>query len=123
MATFASGGMDVSDGLIGDLTKMLRVSGVSGGGRRLAACRFSAAATAAIGADPKLFDLALTGGDDYELLASVAPGDAAGFEAAAEAANVKVTRIGAARTGQGPPTFLGLDGKPKVFAKGSFSHF
>ena len=122
MAAFASGGMDVSDGLVGDLTKMLRVSGVTAD-VELGAVPLSPAAQAAIGAEPKLFDLAVTGGDDYELLASVAPGDAAYFEAAAEAAKVQVTRIGAARAGEGSPTFIGRDGKPKTFARGSFSHF
>ena len=33
LTEFASGGMDVSDGFVGDLSKMLRVSGVSARGR------------------------------------------------------------------------------------------
>ena len=122
MAARASGGMDVSDGLIGDLTKMLRVSGVTAR-VELGKVPLSPAAAAAIAAQPSLFDLALTGGDDYELLASVAPSEAAAFEAAADVAHVKVTRIGAATAGNGPPTFVGPDGAPKTFAKGSFSHF
>jgi thiamine-monophosphate kinase len=122
MAAFASGGMDVSDGLVGDLAKMLCVSGVTAD-VELGKVPLSAAAVAAIGAERSLFDLAVTGGDDYELLASVAPGDAAQFEAAARAAKVQVTRIGAAQSGEGPPTFIGPDGAPKTFAQASFSHF
>jgi thiamine-monophosphate kinase len=122
MAAFAKGGMDVSDGLIGDLTKMLRVSGVTAE-VALDDVPFSPAARATIGVAPRMFDLALTGGDDYELLAAVAPRDAAAFEAAANAANVPVTRIGAAKAGLGAPTFLGADGRPRTFANGSFSHF
>ena len=71
MAAHASGGMDVSDGFVGDLAKMLDVSGVSA---RVPIYRLplSPAARAAIAADPGLFEVAATGGDDYELLASVA---------------------------------------------------
>ena len=74
-ARIASAGMDISDGFVGDLTKMLGVCGVT------AACRsdrlpLSPAARAAIAADPDLFAIAATGGDDYELLVAVAPGSA-----------------------------------------------
>ena len=48
---FAHGGMDVSDGLVGDLEKMLRVSGVSAS-VDLGRLPLSDAATAAIAADP-----------------------------------------------------------------------
>ena len=69
MAAHANGGMDVSDGFVGDLTKMLDASGVSA---RVSIFRLplSQAARAAIAADPGLFEVAATGGDDYELLAS-----------------------------------------------------
>ena len=85
MAAHASGGMDVSDGFVGDLTKMLDVSGVSA---RVPIYRLplSPAARAAIAADPDLFEVAATGGDDYELLASAPRESAAAFEAAAAAA-------------------------------------
>ena len=82
MAAHAHGGMDVSDGFVGDLTKMLAVSGVSA---RVPIYRLplSPAARAAIAANPDLFAVAATGGDDYELLASVAPDSAPAFEAEA----------------------------------------
>ncbi len=54
LARFASGGMDVSDGLVGDLAKMLRVSGVSAR-VELAKLPLSAGALAAVAADPALF--------------------------------------------------------------------
>ena len=55
--------MDVSDGLAGDLAKMMRASGVSA---VVEADRvpLSAAAANAIQASPELLDVALTGGDD-----------------------------------------------------------
>src|SRR5271156_1483120 len=54
---FAHGGMDVSDGFVGDLTKMLRVSGVSAR-IDLARLPLSAAASAAVAADPALIAIA-----------------------------------------------------------------
>jgi thiamine-monophosphate kinase len=122
MAGYANGGMDVSDGFVGDLTKMLDASGVSA---RVAIFRLplSQAARAAIAADPGLFEVAATGGDDYELLASATPASAPAFEAEAAAAGVPLTFIGDAVEGRRPPSFIGCDGDPVVFARGSYSHF
>jgi thiamine-monophosphate kinase len=122
MAAHASGGMDVSDGFIGDLTKMLNVSGVSAN-VLLDRIPLSPAARAAIAADPKLFEVAATGGDDYELLASARRESADVFEAAAAAAGVPLTFVGEAIEGWGPPIFIGANGDPVVFGHGSYSHF
>ncbi len=122
LARYAHGGMDVSDGLVGDLAKMLRVSGVSAR-VELARLPLSAAAREAIDADPALFEIAATGGDDYEILASVAPQQSEAFEAAAAAAGVAVTRIGQAVAGAQAPQFVGRDGAPATFRRGAFSHF
>jgi thiamine-monophosphate kinase len=120
MAADAHAGMDVSDGFVGDLAKMLRVSGV-GARVEIARLPLSDASREAIAADPALFEIAATGGDDYELLAAVPPATAAAFEAKAKAAGVEVTRIGEAR--EGPVEFLGRDGGEQNFARGAFSHF
>jgi thiamine-monophosphate kinase len=122
MAAFAGGGMDVSDGFAGDLAKMLRVSGVSAE-VALAKMPLSAAARAAVARDPALFAIAATGGDDYELLAAVAPADAAAFEAAAAQAGVAVTQVGRALAGGAPPRFLDARGAEVAFERGAFSHF
>jgi thiamine-monophosphate kinase len=119
---FAHGGMDVSDGLVGDLTKMLRVSGV-GASIELARLPLSAAAAAAISADPASFEIAATGGDDYEILAAVPPDNASTFEAAATTAGVAVAFVGLAIEGAAPPRFLGRDGREVSFTRGAFSHF
>ena len=111
MAAHANGGMDVSDGFIGDLAKMLAVSGVTA---RIPLLRLplSPAARAAIAADPGLFQVAATGGDDYEVLASATPESAPAFEAEAAAAGVPLTFIGEAVEGRLPPSFIGSDGDP-----------
>jgi thiamine-monophosphate kinase len=122
MVAHANGGMDVSDGFVGDLIKMLDVSKVSA---RVPIYRLplSQAARAAIAADPSLFEVAATGGDDYELLVSTPPESAPAFEAEAAAQGVPLTFLGEAFEGWRPPSFIGPDGDPVVFARGAYSHF
>ena len=122
MAAHANGGMDVSDGFVGDLTKMLAASGATAD---VAVDRvpLSPAARAAIDADPGLFAVALTRGDDYEILASVPPAQVAAFEAAAAAAGVPVASFGEAAAGGAPPRFVGPDGGAIAFAETSYNHF
>ena len=118
----ANGGMDVSDGFVGDLTKMLAASGVTARAP-IYLLPLSSAARAAIAADPDLFEVAATGGDDYELLASVSPESAPAFEAAAAAAGVRVTLVGNVVEGVAPPCFVGPDGGRVTFPRASYSHF
>ncbi|MDQ2101239.1 thiamine-phosphate kinase [Azospirillum sp. C340-1] len=85
--------LDVSDGLIADLGHLCEESGCAAAvesGRVPLSC----AARAVIGTDPARFALALTGGDDYELLFT-APEDAAPALAGLSAeTGVPVTAIG-----------------------------
>lgn len=120
MRAHARAGMDVSDGFVGDLAKMMRASGC-GARVELARVPFSEPARAAMALEPALRETALTGGDDYELLAATAPADANAFEAAMRAAGVAVTPIGEATAGE--TVFLEADGAPRRFAHGSFQHF
>jgi thiamine-monophosphate kinase len=116
----ASAAMDVSDGLVGDLAKLCRASGVAA---EIDAARvpLSDAARTAIAADPALLDTALTGGDDYEILLTLAPEQLAAFAEAAGRAGILVTEIGRVGAGQGA-RFI-RDGKPLDFARMSYSHF
>jgi thiamine-monophosphate kinase len=116
----ASAAMDVSDGLAGDLAKLCRASGVATDidtGR----VPLSEAARAALAADPALIETILTGGDDYEILLTIAPGELGVFCAAAEKAGVAVTEIGHVTMGQGARFLRG--GKVLSFARTSYSHF
>ncbi len=119
--THASAAMDVSDGLVGDLTKLCAASGVAAE-VEVARVPLSAAARAALSAEPKLIESILTGGDDYEIVATVPPGKLATFRAAAKAAGVPVSALGRVVAGK-ETRFLRPDGKPMKFARGSFSHF
>lgn len=118
---FASGGMDVSDGLVGDLEKMCKASGASA---TVEAARvpLSDAARAALAADPSLIERILTGGDDYEILAAVEDAKVAPMCRAAAAAGVPLTEIGRIARGVGVD-ILGLDGKALTFKQAAYSHF
>lgn len=119
--THASAAMDVSDGLVGDLAKLARVSGVAAE-IAVAQMPLSDAARAVIAAAPAMLETALTGGDDYEVVCTVAPEKAASFRAAAQVVHVAVTEIGQIVAGEGAH-FVGADGKALAFKRASFSHF
>jgi thiamine-monophosphate kinase len=117
----ATAAMDVSDGLAGDLAKMLgagRSAGID-----VAAVPLSAAARQACVAEPGLIDTVLTGGDDYEILCTVAPETFDALRAEAAAAGIPLAAIGTVTAGDGPPGFTRGDGTARVFDAGAFSHF
>jgi thiamine-monophosphate kinase len=122
LRAYASAAMDVSDGLVGDLTKMLSVSGVSGT-IDLSHIPVSKPAQAALARDPTLYERLLTGGDDYEILCTVPPHESGSFEDAARKMLIDVTAIGMVEAGTAAPCFLDQDGRKRAFAWGSFSHF
>ena len=122
LSRHAGGGMDVSDGLVGDLRKMMRASRCSAE-VDLGRVPLSGPAKNLVARAPDLFDVAMTGGDDYEILASVPAEAAAAFEREALAAGVPVTPIGLVGPGGGPTTFRNPDGTERRFRRGSFSHF
>ncbi len=66
----ANGGMDVSDGLAGDLAKLCRAARLDAA-VDVAHVPLSRAARTALAAEPALIETILTGGDDYEVLAAV----------------------------------------------------
>ena len=114
--------MDVSDGLAGDLAKM-----IAGEGRKavidLAAVPLSAAASEAVRAAPDCLDAVLTGGDDYEVICAIAPDQVDAFRIAAAASGVPVAAIGTVVAGDGPPAFETGTGTVRIFEDGAFRHF
>ena len=62
--------MDVSDGFIGDLTKMLKLEAL-GASLVVTDLPLSQAVRAALAHEPSLCAKALTGGDDYEVICCV----------------------------------------------------
>lgn len=119
--THASAAMDVSDGLVGDLTKLCRVSEVAAN-IEVTRVPLSEAARTLIAADPELREPALTGGDDYEIVCAVPPDKAESFKAAANMSEVPVSEIGVIAEGEGA-RFIDSAGEPLSFRHVSFSHF
>lgn len=119
---FATSAMDVSDGLVGDLAHICRASAV-GADIGAAAVPLSGAAQAAIEADPALLVAALTGGDDYEILATIPEKDADAFVAASAGVGVPVTSIGRIIQGAAPPKVIDARGAEMPLGKRSFDHF
>jgi thiamine-monophosphate kinase len=118
---YATAAMDVSDGLAGDLAKMMRASGATA---VIIAehVPLSEAARAAVGADAALLDRVLTGGDDYEILCTVPEARLDAFLVEAKEAGAPLAVIGRAVEGTGLPVFRQA-GIERRFDAGSFSHF
>lgn len=120
VAEFASAAMDVSDGLAGDLAKLLKASGV--GAHCTTDLPLSEAAEAALAIEPSLLRTVLTGGDDYELLVTSPPGRFAAFQAAVSTAGGALTAIGEV-TAAGGLVMTGPNGHPLDLGAGRFQHF
>ncbi|ESR23271.1 thiamine-phosphate kinase [Lutibaculum baratangense] len=116
----ATAALDVSDGLAGDLDKLCKVSGV-GAAVDLDHVPLSPAVRAAAAQDPAMLELAVTGGDDYEILCAIPPEASEAFEKVATDAGTPVTAIGEIRDGEGPAMFH-RGGTPSGFSRRSFSH-
>jgi thiamine-monophosphate kinase len=118
----ASAAMDISDGLVGDLAKLCRVSQVSAD-LRVAGVPLSEGARAMLARDQSLIETVLTGGDDFEILCTVPGSMTAAWIGAAAAAGVVVTDIGQITEGGRSPRWVDDDGRPRAFARPAFSHF
>jgi len=111
----ASAAMDVSDGLAGDLAKLARASKVSAR-IALADAPLSPAAHEALALEPRLFETAMTGGDDYEILCC-------GGDALEKSAGAALTKIGEILAGDTSPEFFDANGISFNFNCLSFEHF
>jgi thiamine-monophosphate kinase len=96
----AHAALDVSDGLVADMGHICKESRV---GATIEAARvpLSLAGGAAVAADPSLLVVALTGGDDYELLFTAPPATADALARLSGDLKVPVTAIGRVDAGAG----------------------
>lgn len=115
----ARGGMDVSDGLVGDADKL---ASRLGGRFEIADVPLSEAARAAVKAEPDLIETILTGGDDYEILSVIPPDHAMAFEQRASAAGVPVTRIGVLGEAGGVRLWCNPDRRERRFTRRAYAH-
>jgi thiamine-monophosphate kinase len=115
--------IDLSDGLAGDLGHILKASQV-GAVLTTDWVQDSAAISAAMQSLPfaRRLDMALAGGDDYELLFTAAPEQSDAVQHAANEASVSVTCIGRITTGSGLQV-LDLQGVPMSRRFASYDHF
>ena len=116
----ASAAIDISDGLVADLGHICAASAV---GARIEAplVPLSPAAAAACGADAKLLERALSGGDDYELLITAPPMVAGDLASVAKSADVALSRIGAIHEGSGVRVMTS-EGEEMNFASAGYEH-
>ncbi len=116
----ASACMDVSDGLVQDLEHICVASHVGATIHRHLIPR-SQAAQALLDKNEKIWDAITGGGDDYELLFTVSPGNEKRLAPLANELEIPLTCIGEIISGQGV-SLLDENKKPLAHAKG-FSHF
>jgi thiamine-monophosphate kinase len=137
IASFASAGMDVSDGLVQDLGHLCRAARLGRPARLGRAARLGHAAglaaeieaalvplsDAARAAGPDWLATCLTGGDDYELLLAIPPAREAALQQAAQAAGIPVTRIGSFRPGAPGVMVRDAAGQELALDRLGWSHF
>jgi thiamine-monophosphate kinase len=119
----ATAAMDVSDGLLGDLPKILEASGVAG---TIEAARIPVPAAVRALFPETWLDLALRGGEDYELLFTAPPAALEEIASAAATIGQTVTRIGTIQersSAEHPLTLIGLDGMARPATEGAWDHF
>jgi thiamine-monophosphate kinase len=120
----ATAAMDLSDGLLGDLPKILAASGVS--------ARIDVRLLPVIPAVRALFpdrwpELAVRAGEDYELLATIPAGSLESLQVLAQEIGATITDIGevvAPGANEEPSLFvIDTDGVERCVDAGAFDHF
>ncbi|MDO9079301.1 MAG: thiamine-phosphate kinase, partial [Desulfuromonadales bacterium] len=111
----------LSDGLRADLGHILDASGV-GACVQAAALPLSPIFRTALAIEPDLIDLALVGGEDYELLWSAPPSAAAALAALSAELELPLTCIGEIVAGAGLKV-VADDRKEIISAKMGYNHF
>src|SRR5262249_41466615 len=119
---YAHAAMDVSDGLAGDLTKLCAASGVSAD-IDTPLVPTSAVAAGLLARGVVGLDTLICGGDDSEILCTVAESEMAAFVQEASRAGVVVTAIGTVAAGSRVPRFLDAQGAEISLRRRSYSHF
>jgi thiamine-monophosphate kinase len=121
-ATIPTAMIDISDGLLADLSHILEASQV-GATIEAAALPLSEPFRRALAHEPAIHDLALSGGEDYELLFTVPPEKEAELAELAKSAEVPVTRIGGITSAEEGLTIVDREGRLIRPRKTGYDHF
>jgi len=119
---FATAMIDVSDGLAGDLEHILQASQVDGlieEGKLPLSEEFEQC----VGRDQALLELALHGGEDYELLFTVAPEKAAALTELCASRQLPVATIGRIQKGSGVLSAQDKTGAVRPILVRGYDHF
>jgi thiamine-monophosphate kinase len=119
---YAHAAMDVSDGLAGDLAKLCAASGVSAV-IDVGSVPLSDAARGLMEQGRTRLESMVSGGDDYEILCTIAENSFKDFARAARCVGVAVTSIGTIVAGSIPPKWLDAEGREITLPWLSYSHF
>ncbi|GAB4174199.1 MAG: thiamine-phosphate kinase [Geothermobacteraceae bacterium] len=113
--------IDISDGLLGDLGHILKASGC---GAELETARLPLSGTLwrYLADDPALLDLALSGGEDYELLLAAEPGQVERLLVLAEDVGVPLAPVGRCTDDAGGLWLIEADGRRHLAKPGGFRH-
>lgn len=118
----AHAAMDISDGLVGDLGKLAKISGL-GVELDVDAIPLSPAARAAVAMDHSLWGVILNGGDDYEILGTVAPESSENLFKALAEVGCPTHAIGTCRADLPMGSVLDRKGRDLTAGQGGFTHF
>jgi thiamine-monophosphate kinase len=117
----ASASMDISDGLVKDLERMCRASGV-GAEVDTALIDFSVPAAYVLTREPTAFSTIISAGDDYEILAAIPQNQIKAVSGKNRHLPVRLQRIGTFTTGSGV-TVKRADGTIIPFDRTGWDHF
>jgi thiamine-monophosphate kinase len=118
--TYARSALDISDGLLKDMTRL--AGPASGIALRFDAVPLSPSARAALAEDTRVQDAVLSGGGDYELIVAVPPGKTAAFQASAEKVGIVAHDVGVLEAGI-PVQILDGTGMPIALDRSGYDHF
>jgi thiamine-monophosphate kinase len=120
----ATAAMDLSDGLLGDLPKVLSASGASA---RIDVCSLPVLPAVRALFPDRWLDLAVRAGEDYELLATIPTGSLESLQSLAQEIGATITEIGEVVDLGGdeePSLFvIDTDGVERRVDTGAFDHF
>jgi thiamine-monophosphate kinase len=120
IAAHASAAIDISDGFAGDVAKLARASGVD---VRIRAEDIPLSPVIAEARFPALLELALTGGDDYQIAFTALAAAAPALHVAAKDAGIILSRLGTVRAGSGALDITSKGGAELRLGSGAYVHF